>query len=235
MAKKSRRYALMAEQVLALGGPVDLSSAVRTLKGFEGSLPEGVRKCGFDQSVELSVRLGVDARQADQIVRGSLVLPHGIGRTQRVVVFASGDQAAAAEEAGADVVGAEDLAKKVQEGWTEFDVAIATPDMMKLVGPLGRVLGPRGLMPSPKAGTVTDDVAAAIEEYKAGKIEFRVDDGGSVHCVVGRISFDERQLVENIEALLQFIHSLRPAAAKGTYVRSITLSATVTPGIAIAA
>ena len=226
--------AFLKERVASVGS-VDLASAVRELKAMESSLPDGVRKCAFDQTVDLTFRLGVDPRQADQIVRGTLVLPHGIGKTQRVAVFAQGDAAKEAEEAGADVVGAKDLADKVSDGWMEFDVAIVTPDLMGLVGPLGRVLGPRGLMPSPKAGTVTNEVAATVKEYKAGKIEFRVDKFGIVHSVVGKLSFDETQLVENAEALVRMIESLRPTAAKGTYIRSLTLSATMTPGIPVAA
>ena len=234
MSKQSRRQTFLQERVAGMGA-VDLSTAVRELKALEPSLPDGVRKCAFDQTVELVFRLGVDPRQADQIVRGSLVLPHGIGKTQRVVVFAQGEQASAAEEAGADAVGAKELADKVQGGWMDFDVAIATPDLMGLVGPLGRVLGPRGLMPSPKAGTVTNEVAATVKEYKAGKIEFRVDKFGIVHAVVGKLSFDETQLVENAEALIRMIESMRPSSAKGTYIRTLTLSATMTPGITVAA
>jgi large subunit ribosomal protein L1 len=234
MSKQSRRQAFLQERAAGMG-LVDLSTAVRELKAMEPSLPDGVRKCGFDQTVELVFRLGVDPRQADQIVRGSLVLPHGIGKTQRVVVFAQGEQASEAEEAGADAVGAKDLADKIQGGWMDFDVAIATPDLMGLVGPLGRVLGPRGLMPSPKAGTVTNEVAATVKEYKAGKIEFRVDKFGIVHAVVGKLSFDETQLIENAEALVRLIESMRPSSAKGTYIRTLTLSATMTPGITVAA
>ncbi len=234
MSKQSRRQTFLQERVAGMGA-VDLSTAVRELKALEPSLPDGVRKCAFDQTVELVFRLGVDPRQADQIVRGSLVLPHGIGKTQRVVVFAQGEQASAAEEAGADAVGAKELADKIQGGWMDFDVAIATPDLMGLVGPLGRVLGPRGLMPSPKAGTVTSEVAATVKEYKAGKIEFRVDKFGIVHAVVGKLSFDETQLVENAEALIRMIESMRPSSAKGTYIRTLTLSATMTPGITVAA
>jgi large subunit ribosomal protein L1 len=176
----------------------------------------------------------VDTKQADQMVRGSIVLPHGIGKSKRVLVFAQGDNAATAEKAGADFVGGADLAEKVKGGWTDFDVAIATPDMMGLVGPLGRVLGPRGLMPSPRAGTVTTDVANAVKEYKAGKVEFRADAAGIVHCVAGKLSFSESQIVENVEALLRYIRSLKPAASKGVYVRSITISATMSPGIGVA-
>jgi large subunit ribosomal protein L1 len=234
MGKHSKRMAFLRERASGVGS-VDLETAVRELKAMEPSLPEGIRKCAFDQTVELVFRLGVDPRQADQIVRGSLVLPHGIGKTQRVVVFAQGEQATAAEEAGADEVGAKDLAEKITGGWMDFDVAIATPDLMGLVGPLGRVLGPRGLMPSPKAGTVTAEVAATVKEYKAGKIEFRVDKFGIVHSVVGKLSFDETQLIENARALMRMIDSLRPSSTKGVYIRTLILSATMTPGIAIAA
>jgi large subunit ribosomal protein L1 len=222
-------------QKVAGVGVVDLPTAVSVLKDLESALPKGIKPCRFDQSVELAVRLGVDPKHADQIVRGSLVLPHGIGKTQRVLVFAQGENAVAAKKAGADHVGAKDLAEKIKEGWMEFDVAIATPDMMGVVGPLGRVLGPRGLMPSPKAGTVTQDVATAVKEYKAGKVEFRCDDAGIVHCVVGKMSFTQEQLVENIEAIVKLIHTLKPHGAKGTYVRSITVSGTQTPGINVIA
>ena len=234
MARKSKRTKAYLEKIEPLG-TVDLPTAVKTLKGLDGGLPKDVKPPKFDQTVEIAVRLGVDPKQADQLVRGSIVLPHGIGKSQRVLVFAQGDNVAAAEEAGADHVGGKELADKIKEGWLEFDVAIATPDMMGGVGPLGRVLGPRGLMPSPRAGTVTQDVANAVQEYKAGKVEFRVDSGANVHCVVGKMSFDEVKLVENIEALLNYVKSLRPNAAKGTYIRNIALSATMTPGIPVAA
>ena len=214
---------------------MEVPAAVAALKGLESSLPAGVTHCKFDQSVEMAVRLGVDPKHADQIVRGSIVLPHGIGKSQRVLVFCQGDNVAVAEEAGAEHIGGKELADKIKDGWLDFDVAIATPDMMSVVGPLGRVLGPRGLMPSPKAGTVTQDVATAVKEYKAGKVEFRVDDAGIVHCVVGKMSFDEGALIENVNALLQLIRSLKPTAAKGHYIRSITISATQLPGISIVA
>ena len=188
----------------------------------------------FVQSVEVSMRLGVDPTQADQIVRGSLVLPHGIGKDQRVVVFAKGPAAEEARAAGADEVGDEDLAKKIQGGWTDFDVCIATPDMMKVVGPLGKVLGPRGLMPSPRAGTVTPDVAKTIGEYKAGKVEFRNDKGGNIHAIVGKIDFDDQKLAENIEAFIHHIQSIKPTAVKGTYVRSAYISATMSPSVQLA-
>lgn len=204
-----------------------LDKGVRTLKGFATTK--------FDQTVEVAIRLGIDAKQADQLIRGSLVLPHGIGKTQRVVVFAKGDLANVAKEAGADEVGQEDLAKRIREGWMDFDACIATPDMMGLVGPLGKVLGPRGLMPSPRAGTVTMDVAKVVREYKAGKVEFRNDAAGIVHAMVGKLSFDAPKLQENIKAFLDHILSLKPASVKGTYLRGLTISATMSPGVRIAA
>ena len=232
MAKLSKRQKAYRD-ALAKVGTVSLAEAVKALKGLDGKLPKGVSGPKFDQSVELSVRLGVDPKHADQIVRGSIVLPHGIGKSQRVLVFCKDQNVEKALEAGADHAGGKELADKINTGWTDFDVAIATPDMMGVVGPLGRVLGPRGLMPSPKAGTVTQDVATAVKEYKAGKVEFRVDDAGNVHCIVGKLSFDEPQLVENIDALLALIQQLKPQASKGTYVRSVTISATQTPGVSV--
>ncbi|MEX2286209.1 MAG: 50S ribosomal protein L1 [Planctomycetaceae bacterium] len=234
MATQSKRMTYLRQKVADLG-PVDVPRAVKTLKGLEASLPSHIKPCKFDQTVELAARLGVDPKQADQIVRGSIVLPNGIGKSQRVLVFAQGDNLKAAQAAGADHVGGKELADKIKEGWLDFDVAIATPDMMGLVGPLGRVLGPRGLMPSPRAGTVTQDVANTVKEYKAGKVEFRCDAAGIVHCVVGKISFAETQLVQNVEALIAYIHALKPSGSKGVYVRSVTLSATMSPGILIAA
>jgi large subunit ribosomal protein L1 len=234
MARQSKRFKFLSGQVVDLPA-VDLVTAVTRLKALEPSLPKNVKPCKFDQSVEVAVRLGIDPKQADQMVRGSIVLPHGIGKSKRVLVFAQGENAAIAEKSGADFVGGADLAEKIKGGWTDFDVAIATPDMMGVVGPLGRVLGPRGLMPSPRAGTVTQDVANAVREYKAGKVEFRADAQGIVHCVAGKLSFTESQLAENIEALLRFIRSLKPASSKGVYVRSITISATMSPGITVAA
>jgi large subunit ribosomal protein L1 len=225
MGKRSKRYRTLAEKVPA--EPQELARAVEILKEFGGTR--------FDQSVEIHMRLGIDAKQADQLVRGSIVLPHGIGKTQRVVVFAKGEAAAAAEEAGADEVGQEDLARKIQDGWTDFDVCIASPDMMGVVGPLGRVLGPRGLMPSPRAGTVTPDVANTVREYKAGKVEFRNDSGGNVHAIVGRLSFDSSRLEENIAAFIELITSMKPAAVKGNYIKGISIAATMSPGVQIAA
>ncbi|QDU58168.1 50S ribosomal protein L1 [Aeoliella mucimassa] len=206
--------------------PVPLAEAIETLKGYDATK--------FDQSVEVAMRLGVDHTQADQIVRGSIVLPNGIGKDQRVVVFAKGPQAEAATAAGADEVGDEELAKKILGGWTDFDVCIAAPDMMKVVGPLGRVLGPRGLMPSPRAGTVTPDVAKTVEEYKAGKVEFRNDKGGNIHAIVGKLSFDSDKLNENIQAFIDRIISMKPSAVKGVYVKSVHLSATMSPSVCVA-
>lgn len=215
--------------------PLPLAEAVSTLKNLESKLPKGIKPAKFDQSVSLAVRLGVDRKHADQIVRGSIVLPHGIGKTKRVLVFCKDQNVQKALDAGAEFAGGKELADKIKEGWMDFDVAIATPDMMGIVGPLGKVLGPRGLMPSPKAGTVTQDVTTAVSEYRAGKIEFQVDDGGNVHAVVGKLSFSEESLTENIQALLQLIIQLKPQAAKGQYVRSITVTATQMPGIPVAA
>ena len=185
----------------------------------------------LDETVELAIRLGVDPRHADQQVRGTVILPHGLGKEVRVVVFAKGELAASAQEAGADVVGAEDLVEKVSGGWTEFDIAVSAPDMMGAVGILGRILGPRGLMPNPKSGTVTQDLERAVKEAKAGRVEFRVDRGGSVHSPIGKISFEEDKLLENANALIDVISRARPASAKGQYIRSATLSTTMGPGI----
>ena len=224
MGKKSKRYrsALQKQPKDAL----PLSDAVEALKKYDSTK--------FDQTVEVHMRLGVDPNQADQIIRGSLVLPNGIGKTQRVVVFAKGDAAKAALEAGADEVGQDDLAKKIKDGYTDFDVCIAAPDMMGLVGPLGRVLGPRGLMPSPRAGTVTPDVAKVVAEYKAGKVEFRNDKGGNVHAMVGKMSFDTSKLVENIQAFTNFIEGLKPQSVKGTYVKGVAICSTMSPSVRVA-
>ena len=203
-----------------------LADAVAALKKFDA--PK------FDQTVDVVVRLGVDAAQADQIVRGSIVLPHGIGKQLRVVVFAKGAQADAARAAGADEVGEEELAQRIMGGWMDFDACIASPDMMKVVSPLGRVLGPRGLMPSPRAGTVTPDVAKTVAEYKAGKVEFRNDKAGNVHAPVGKLSFDAEKLVENVQAFLTRLNSLKPSSVKGVYVKSAHLSATMSPSVRLA-
>lgn len=223
--KKSKRYNELLSKVPE--NPVDLEQAISILKGFDGTK--------FDQTVEIHMLLGIDPKQADQIVRGSVVLPHGIGKTQRVVVFAKDKAAEAATEAGADEVGQEDLAKKISGGWLDFDVCIASPDMMGVVGPLGRVLGPRSLMPSPRAGTVTPDVGKAVAEYKAGKVEFRNDTGGNVHAVLGKLSFSPEQLKDNTAAFLDYINSLKPNTLKGNYIKGISLAATMSPGIMVSA
>ena len=188
----------------------------------------------FDETVEAHVRLGVDGRHADQQVRGAVVLPHGTGKTVRVLVFAKGDKVAEAEAAGADYVGGEELIPRIQnEGWFEFDVVVATPDMMGVVGRLGRVLGPKGLMPNPKAGTVTMDVAKAVNDIKAGKIEYRLDKANIIHCPVGKVSFTEEQLTENFNTLMDAIIKAKPASAKGTYMKSVTVTTTMGPGIKV--
>jgi large subunit ribosomal protein L1 len=197
-------------------------------------LVKAMAKARFDETIELATRLGVDPRRADQIVRGSLSLPSGTGRAVRVAVFAAGEQAAAARDAGADVVGADDLVLRIEkEGFLDFDVAIATPDLMAQVGRLGRVLGPRGLMPNPKTGTVTTDIEKAVGEYKAGKVEYRTDRVGNVHIPIGKASFDRAQLVANYRAAIDEIMRAKPAAAKGRYVRSLTVSSTMGPGVKI--
>jgi large subunit ribosomal protein L1 len=222
MAQHGKRYrnaraAFEREQVYS---PVE---AVRLLKGF------GETK--FDESVELHFRLGLNVRHADEQLRGTLMLPHGSGKDVRVAVFAEGDKAREAEQAGADVVGSADLAKRIEEGFMEFDVAIATPDQMGNVGKLGRLLGPRGLMPNPKTGTVTMDVGKAVSEAKAGKLEYRTDRGANIHVVIGKKSFEERALVENYAAVLDEIVRAKPSAAKGRYIWQITLTSTMGPGI----
>ncbi len=197
-------------------------------------LVKNLSNAKFDETVEAVIRLGVDPRHADQQVRGAVVLPHGTGKTRKVVVFAKGDKAKDAEEAGADFVGAEDIVEKIQkESWLGFDVAIATPDMMGLVGRLGRVLGPRGLMPNPKTGTVTFDVAEAVKEVKAGKIEYRVDKAGIIHVPIGKASFDADKLVDNFKVLMEQLIRVKPQAAKGQYLKSITVCSTMGPGVKV--
>jgi large subunit ribosomal protein L1 len=222
---QSKRFRALKEKSPV--DPVPLADAVRQLKAF------GTTK--FIQTVEVSTNLGIDPRQSDQNVRGSVALPHGIGKSVRVAVFAQGDNIEKATAAGADIVGADDLAQRIKGGFMDFDVALATPDMMGVVGPLGRVLGPRGLMPSPRSGTVTTDIASAVREFKAGKIEFRNDKGGNVAAPVGKLNFSDAQLIDNINAFLNHLRTVKPAAAKGTYIRSITISATMSPGIRITA
>lgn len=225
-AKHSKRFRALLEKVPKTQ-PVPLLEAIKLLKSFNTTK--------FGQTVEVSTNLGIDARQSDQNVRGSVSLPHGIGKTVRVAVFAQGDDAEKARAAGADIVGGDDLAQQIKGGVMDFDVALATPSMMGVVGPLGRVLGPRGLMPSPRSGTVTADIASAVKEFKAGKIEFRNDKGGNVAAPVGKLDFDEQQLAENIQAFLAHLRTLKPAAAKGAYIRSVTISATMSPGIRVVA
>jgi large subunit ribosomal protein L1 len=216
---RSARSAIDREQVYS---PVE---AIRMLKDWDG--------VKFDETVEAHFRLGLNVRHADQQLRGTLMLPHGTGREMRVAVFAEGDKAREAQEAGADIVGAADLAATIEGGEIDFDVAIATPDQMGVVGRLGRVLGPRGLMPNPKTGTVTMDVAKAVRDAKAGKLEYRTDRGANVHVAIGKKSFGERQLVENYAALVDEIVRAKPAAAKGRYIRGITLTSTMGPGIKV--
>lgn len=221
--KRSKRYNLAAEK-REKSEAYDITEAVKKVKEMSGAK--------FDESVELHIRLGVDGRHADQQVRGAVVLPHGTGKTKKVLVFAKGPKADEASEAGADYVGAEDMAEEIQkENWFEFDSVIATPDMMGVVGRLGRVLGPKGLMPNPKAGTVTMDVAKAIEEVKAGKVEYRLDKANIIHVTVGKSSFEEAKLVENINTIISAIAKAKPAAAKGQYFRSVTMASTMGPGV----
>ena len=190
-------------------------------------------KAKFDETVEVSIRLGVDPRHADQQVRGAIVLPHGTGKSKRVLVFAKGDKVAEAEAAGADFVGSDEIATKIQGGWCDFDVAVATPDMMGTVGRLGKILGPRGLMPNPKLGTVTMDITKAIKEIKAGKVEYRTDKAGNIHVPIGKASFDVEKLKANFQTLIDTLNKVKPAAAKGQYMRSVTVSATMGPGVPV--
>lgn len=222
MPKRGKKYKAAAAKVEA-----DKRYAV----GEASALAKEIAYAKFDESVNLDVRLGVDPRKADQLVRGTVTLPHGTGKTIRIVVFADGDDAEAARNAGADHVGTDDLVTKIKEGWTEFDVAIATPATMRIIGQVARVLGPRGLMPNPKAGTVTKDVSAAVEAAKAGRVEFRLDKTGIIHCAIARVSFTPAQIEENAAAFINAIVKAKPSAAKGQYIRSITLSTTMGPGI----
>lgn len=225
MARKfSKRMKALREQVDRTE-KVSLETACEKVKSFSSAK--------FDETVDLAVRLGVNPRHADQMVRGAVVLPHGTGQSVRVAVFAKGDKAKEAEEAGADIVGDDDLVAKVQEGFLDFDRVIASPDMMGKVGKLGRILGPRGLMPNPKVGTVTPNVAAAVTEAKAGKIQYRVERAGIVHARIGKASFEPNQLAENAKTLINQLIRQKPSTAKGTYIRSITLSSTMGPGVRI--
>ena len=221
--KHGKRYRKAMDEVGGSRTATDLAQAVSMLKKLATAK--------FDETIEVSANLGVDPRHADQQVRGTVVLPHGTGRSVKVLVIAKGDKAKEAEAAGADLVGAEDMVAKIQEGWFDFDKVVATPDMMGQVGKLGKILGPRGLMPNPKSGTVTFDVAKAVNDLKAGRIEFRVDKGSNVHAPVGRRSFDETKLRENLETFIRELVRAKPAAAKGIYVRSLTVSSTMSPGV----
>jgi len=205
--------------------PYLLDEAIATVRGAAFAK--------FDETIELHMRLGVNPRHADQMVRGTVVLPHGTGKNKRVVVIASGDKLKEAEQAGAEEVGGVELVKRIQEGWLDFEAVVATPDMMREVGKLGKVLGPRGLMPNPKTGTVTTDIAKAVKEIKAGKVEFRVDKTGIIHAPVGKISFPAQSLIENAHALVDSVVKAKPSAAKGKYLKSVTMSSTMGPGIVI--
>jgi len=222
MPKQGKKFLAAAKQVEQR--PYNLNDAV--------PLVQKIKFAKFDETVELHLRLGVDPKHADQMVRGTVVLPNGLGKSKKVLVIASGDKLKEAEAAGADYVGGEDMVAKIQgEGWTDFDAVIATPDMMRSVGKLGKVLGPRGLMPNPKTGTVTQDVANAVREVKAGKVEFRVDKTGVIHVPVGKVNFETPKLIENASSLIQAVIKAKPAAAKGKYVKSVTICSTMGPGV----
>ncbi|WP_019878837.1 50S ribosomal protein L1 [Succinispira mobilis] len=224
MAKLSKKYQ-EASKLVEENKLYDLAEAIELVR------KTSVTK--FDATVEVAIKLGVDPKYADQQVRGAVVLPHGTGKSKTVLVFAKGDKVKEAEAAGADFVGSEELVAKIQAGWSDFDVAVATPDMMGLVGRLGKVLGPKGLMPNPKVGTVTLDVTRAINEIKAGKIEYRTDKAGNIHAPVGKVSFDESKLLENVQTLIETLIKVKPSGAKGQYVRTITLSTTMGPGVKV--
>jgi len=212
-------------------GQIDTAKRYEVLEAMD--LLKSSSKAKFDESVEVAIRLGVDPKKSDQMVRGVVRLPNGTGRTVKILVFAKGEKEQEAKDAGADFVGAEDIVEKIKGGWLGFDKVIATPDMMPKVGPIAKILGPRGLMPNPKVGTVTMDVAKAVQEEKAGRVEFRVEKGGIVHASIGKLSFDGEKLVQNFEALLEQVIKLKPATAKGTYVQSIAFSSTMGPGVKI--
>ncbi len=224
MAGKGKKYKAAAEKVDRLK-LYDLSEAIE--------LSKEIAFANFDESVDVAVKLGVDPRHADQMVRGSVSLPHGTGKTVRVLVFAKGDKAKEAEEAGADFVGDAELAAKIQGGWFDFDKVVATPDMMSVVGKLGRILGPRGLMPNPKVGTVTNDVKNVVNDLKAGMIEYRVDKAGIIHAPIGKKSFETKKLIENCMTLLESLQKAKPSSAKGQYMRSIVVSTTMGPGVKV--
>lgn len=225
MAPMSKRAAANAQIAAKATGPLEILDAVKAVKSFKGPR--------FDQSLEVCVHLGIDSRQADQQLRGSISMPKGIGKTARVICFCNEDTAGKARAAGAIEAGGDDLVKKIEGGWMEFDVAVASPEMMRTVSKLGRVLGPKGLMPSPKTGTVTKEVETAIREYSAGKLEYRNDDGGNVHCLLGKMSFSDEDLVANFEHFMGIIQKLKPASSKGQYVKKCVISGTMTPGVQV--
>src|SRR6186713_2899835 len=224
MRRRGKKYSAARAQIAA--------DRVYTI---EDAIPlvQKVKFAKFDETVELTLRLGVDPKHADQMVRGTVVLPHGLGKTKRVLAIAAGEKQKEAQEAGADFVGGEEMVERINGGWTDFDAVVATPDMMRAVGRLGKVLGPRGLMPNPKTGTVTPNVAQAVKEIKAGKVEFRVDKTGIVHAPVGKVSFETRNLIENTHALVDSVVKAKPSAAKGKYLKSVTVSSTMGPGVVI--
>ncbi len=224
MAKTSKRFKL-EEKKVDPDKRYDVTTAIQILKSMNSTK--------FDQTVELAIKLNIDPKKSDQGIRGSVALPQGIGKSRKVIVFADGDDAAAAEEAGADEVGMAELAKKIEGGWLDFDVALALPRTMRVISKLGKVLGPQGKMPSPKSGTVTDKIADAVQEFKAGKIEFRNDSAGNIHAGVGKLSFPESGLKENVDAFVEHITSLRPSVVKGHYVENVVLSASMSPSVAI--
>jgi large subunit ribosomal protein L1 len=224
MPKQSKRY-LKAEETRDLDKLYALKDALQQVRDAPTAK--------FDETVDIAINLGVDPKHADQMIRGAIVLPNGVGRDTRVLVFAKGDKEQEARDAGADHVGGDDLAKKIQEGWFEFDRVIATPDMMGVVGRLGRVLGPRGLMPNPKLGTVTPNVGAAVRDQKAGKVEYRVDKAGIIHCGIGKVSFEGEKLWENASALLDMVLKAKPASTKGTYMKKVSVSSTMGPGFKV--
>ncbi|MFO0828553.1 MAG: 50S ribosomal protein L1 [Phycisphaerales bacterium] len=224
-ASKQRSKRNRANEATLPKGPQTVENAVKAIKQF--------KKLKFDETINVVFHLGIDPKQADQIIRGSASLPNGIGRSARVIAFCQSDKVAMAKAAGAIEAGAEDLVQKIEGGWMEFDVAVASPDMMRVVSKLGKVLGPKGLMPSPKAGTVTPDITSAVKEYSAGKQEYRNDDGGNVHAVIGKMSFTEKALAENLQAFIDIIQRAKPASAKGTYLKKCVISGCMSPGVQI--
>ncbi|WP_420824137.1 50S ribosomal protein L1 [Thermoflavimicrobium daqui] len=229
--KGGKTVAKHGKKYLEALGKVDSEKQYDPIEALE--LIKSISTAKFDETIEAAFRLGVDTKRADQQVRGAVVLPHGTGKTKRVLVFAKGEKAKEAEQAGAEFVGDEDLINKVSQGWLDFDVVVATPDMMGQVGRLGRILGPKGLMPNPKTGTVTFEVAKAVQEIKAGKIEYRADKSGNVHAAIGKVSFDVEKLAENLQVLAETLIKAKPAAAKGTYMKNCTISSTMGPGVTV--